>query len=344
MTCMAKKKRITLNDISQATGFSITTISHVINRTRHVDPGTRRTILNAVEEMGYSQQKRSSSANPLILGMVLADIRVDYFYEIAKETEDIARNLGYDLLFCDSEESPETEEDCINMLLRSGVAGLIIAPSHTGSDYRQLLDSRKLPVVLIDRNWDHHGHDFVGIDDYKSAHQAVRRLLDRGLRKIALIGCMDYNYTVRERKGGYRAALLEAGCYDETRVLQLEFHREAMKNDITEFLESSPDLEGILCLSSNICYETIHCLEELGRDGSEGPEVISYDDNKWFDQIRYPVTSIRQPTGEIAQVAMELLADKLHHRNSRGIPKQILLEYEFIRHHKEERDEPIQGS
>jgi len=327
---MAKKKSVTLHDIAAVTGFSISTISHVINRTRHVESETRKHILNAIEELGYSQQKKTAIRSSSTIGLVTADIRIDFFYEITKEIEEAARNLGFNLIFCDSEESEETEKECIELLLKRDVCGLIIAPCNVESDYTYLEEKHHIPVVLIDRDFNKRFFDFVGIDNFKSSYLATQKFIAQSMKKIAFIGYLDRNYTVRERKSGYKAAMYEAGIFDENMMLQVEHHMAGMKYDIYDFIESHPEIEAILCITSNICYETLWSLEELGKTKENGPSIISYDDNKWFDQLRYPVDSIKQPTGDIATVAAELLIDKIKYKKRDGAPKLILLEYEFI--------------
>ena len=328
---MAKKKKVTLHDIADKTGFSITTISHVINKTRHVESETRRIIQKAVDELGYSPQRKTVSNGNLIIGVITADIRVDFFYEIIKEIELVARNLGYNLIFCDSEESVETEKDCIEMLLKRDVAGIILAPCDVNSDYSYLKEKHRMPVVLIDRDFKKRMFDFVGIDNFKSAYLAIQELIQSNVKRIAYIGFNDSLYCEVERKSGYKAAICEAGLFDQNLILGLEHHTEGMKYGIYDFLENNPDIEAILCINSNICYETLWSLEELGITNENGPVIISYDDNKWFDQLKYPVTSIKQPTGDIATVATEMLIDKIVKKKKTGSPKLIFLNYEFIR-------------
>lgn len=335
---MAKKKSVTLHDVANATGFSISTISHVINRTRHVEPNTRKLILQALEELGYSIHKKGTTAVNRVLGIIIADIRIDYFYEISKEIEETARNLGYNVLICDSEESEETERDCIEMLVNRNISGLIIAPCNIDSDYQYLKDTYKIPVVLIDRDFNKRIFDFVGIDNFRSSYLATKQLIEASCKHIAFIGFLDRNYTVRERKTGYQAALFEEGIFNAELVLQIEHHMASAKNDIYEFLENHSNIDAILCVTSDICYETLCSLEELGRIGnkregkkdSSDPAIISYDDNKWFEQARHPVTTIKQPTGDIAAVATELLVEKITGNKRNEAPKLILLQYEFI--------------
>lgn len=60
----ARKKSVTMQDIANETGVSITTVSHVINKTRHVNSETRSLVLDAMNRLEYSTRK-PENAPPL---------------------------------------------------------------------------------------------------------------------------------------------------------------------------------------------------------------------------------------------------------------------------------------
>ena len=47
------KKRIKIKDVASLCGFSVTTVSHVINSTRFVEESTKQKVIDAIEELGY---------------------------------------------------------------------------------------------------------------------------------------------------------------------------------------------------------------------------------------------------------------------------------------------------
>ena len=233
----------------------------MINKTRHVDNETKHAVLEAIKRFEYkapsTHQKKSPSKISKTIGIVIADIREDFFSDLIKHTESMVRNMGYNVLFCDSEQNALTELSCIKLLLKSNIDGLILAPADTSTEY-PILKEQNIPTVLVDRNIDNGDLDFVGIDNFRSTLEATQKLIRLNVKNIAFIGYSEINYTIKERKAGYKTAMLEAGIFNHKNTLQVSYHNQAENNQsIYEFIKMNPDLEGVVCGSTVICHETI---------------------------------------------------------------------------------------
>lgn len=300
-----KTKAVTLGDIAQKAGVSITTVSHVINKTRQVNQETRENVLRILEEMNYqvnpSQGKKGGV--PSLLGVIVADIHEDYYVSLIKAVETIANEHDISLAFFDSEDNPDKEKRNIGNILRMGVEGLIIAPVQY-APYPKELRTSDIPVILVDRQYTDHDTLFVGINNFESASLATGYLLDRGCRKIGFIGYADSVYSVRQRILGYKARVYEALPDYSPKALELKYENEDSYKLIKDFIVRN-GFDGLICATSDICYETIAVVEDLGLPIPDSLKIVTYDDNKWLDYLKYPISVITQPTGEIANYAVE---------------------------------------
>ena len=334
---VAAKKKITLKDIASKSGFSITTVSHVINKTRHVDSETRDIIRKTIEELNYSPTTITAKRKSMkTIGFVVADIRVDYFNEIITDIKETASQHGYNILFSESSESEEKERECLEMFIAQHVDGIILAPTNCNSNM-ELLRNIDIPLILIDRDLFNLNYDFVCIDNYKSGYEATKLLMKYGAKSIGFIGFDDSNYTTLERCKGFKSALHEAGLYHEDCIMTSNYHSST--DSITEkfraFLLENNKKEGIVCASNNICFELIYQAEELSIKIPDDLLVISYDDNKWFEFVNKSISAIKQPTGDIAVVATELLINKINQRNDNignniNLRQKIILDYTIV--------------
>jgi DNA-binding LacI/PurR family transcriptional regulator len=324
------KKTVTMKDIALKAGVSVTTVSHVISKTRNVAQETRELVLRTVAELDY-QQAESRGEPPTLdrIGVITADIQEDYYILLVKTIETIASENNVSVLFCDSADDVAKERRNIKMMLSKNVDGLILAPVDTRAYPRELSQS-EVPVVLVDRQYEHHDTTFVGINNAKSAFAGTQHLVDKGCRCVAYIGYAESVYTMQQRVMGYKTALLHHLPHQSPLVLHLEYSKEDSYLLIKRFLlEHQPD--GILCGTSDVCYQVISVAEELGLRIPEQFKLMTYDDNKWLDYLKHPVSVITQPTVEIGCHAVELLLQMAgSRRKSRPTRTEVLFDFQII--------------
>ncbi len=300
-----KRKNVTLKMIAERAGVSITTVSHVINKTRHVNRDTKEAVLRTLEELNYRSVPSGRPRKIENVGVILADIREDFYIAVTKAVETVASDLGISLLFCDSEDDAQKEIRNIEMLLKRKVGGLIIAPIESRS-LPEILNRLDIPVVLIDRQYEKHDFLFVGINNFSSSYLAAEHLHAKGARRIGFIGYDDSVYTIKQRMLGYKTFLRERCPGSEPALLSLNYHKEDSYPRIRDFLRNG-ELDGVLCATSVICYELISVINDLPPEEQKRIRIITYDDNKWFDYLKFPVSVISQPTAEIGNAAIESL-------------------------------------
>jgi LacI family transcriptional regulator len=294
-----------MKDIAHEIGVSVTTVSHVINKTRNVNSETRKLVLDTMRRLDYDSPRSKRKANSAsgLLGVIIADIREDYYVSIVKAIETVASENGLSILLCDSEMDRAKEEQNIQTILSRDVAGLIIAPIDSRF-FPEELRTSELPIVLVDRQYDEHNRTFVGINNFESGAMAFRHLENKGCSRIGFIGYPDYVYSVHKRALGYKAGILESANSRQPQVLVLHYDKEDSFTLISDFIRTN-SFDGLICATSDICYETISVIHEMGIAIPESIKLLTYDDNKWLDYLRYPISVISQPTAEIGAFAVE---------------------------------------
>jgi DNA-binding LacI/PurR family transcriptional regulator len=326
-----KNKRLTMSDVALKAGVSITTVSHVINKTRYVSRETMETVLDAIKALNYQSEKflKSRAGPEIYVGVIVADIRQDYFITMIKTIETVAADYGVSVIFCDSEEDAQKEVKNITMLLERNVNGLIICPIEV-SRFPQILKTASVPVVLIDRQYESHSCLFVGINNFHSSYLATKYLFGKSASKIGFISYSRSIYTVDQRILGYKAALVELGRNVQPRVLALHFEREDSSPKIRQFVHDEK-LDGLICGTSTVCCEVINALEEYSHDTLERLKIITFDDNQWMDHLKIPVSVIVQPVAEIGNAALENLLRMIENTNSdRNIKRELLFDVNII--------------
>jgi len=328
---MAKKKKVRLQDIANSTGYSIATISHFINKTRNIEDSTQKTIVKAMEELGYQlPTPRIYKQKDITIGLIISDIQVDYFAEIIKYTEEFVSKNGYNLLIMDSEENPQKEKSSIEYMMNKGVAGIILAPANTKSD---LSFCKHFPIIQIDRKLDQDFFDFVGIDNFTTTYMMTKKLGNKSLDSIGFITFPVDNYTARERLKGYKLATIENNQYQEDHILTISYDTEEDSKDIATFLQENPSIHALICTSTNICNAALTAIKTLEHAAIS--KICTFDDNKWLNHLAMPIDSVKQPTQAIAISACELLLNRILTQETMNEPKKVYLNSKIIERNTE---------
>lgn len=325
-----QSKQVRLEDVAERAGVSITTVSHVINKTRYVKRETRELVLKILDELHYDIRKpRGRGNDSRLIGVIVADITEDYYISVVKAIETYASEQGYSILLCDSEDDVEKEKYNVKNILDQAVAGLIISPVNSQKCPREIKEA-DIPVVFVDRKYDKQEKVFVGINNFESGYFGAEYLASKGCTSIAFIGYPDTVYTVRQRAIGYRNFVLQRVPESSPRILTVNYRREDSTALIREFVETHrPD--GVLCATSDVCYQLVGSLGELGMSIPQQVKVVTYDDNKWLDYLKFPISVITQPTSEIGFTAIDALVGMiLHPEERRKIATEIFLQTGFI--------------
>lgn len=200
-----------MKDIAQQLGLSIATVSRVINGHSNVNEETKKRVLEYVEKKGYTPnviaQNLSKMENRTI-ALVVPNISNPFFATLINYICKFFVKSDYQIALYNTVESLELEEKAIKNILGHRIAG-VIAVLNEG-DYKinplNSLLKHKIPVYLLDRDFENSILPGVFIDNYVGAYKITEKLLAKGHRKIAIItGDLKF-LNARERLRGYKDA------------------------------------------------------------------------------------------------------------------------------------------
>jgi LacI family transcriptional regulator len=320
-----------MKNVAELAGVSISSVSHVINKTRRVEHETKRKILDAVEKLNYTPNLFARSLKgkgTKLLGVIIADIRDSFFAEVMKSIEFNALERGYNVILCDSENEWEKEQMHLNTFISKGLDGIIFSPADTQRVNANLI-AANIPFVQIDRKIEQYNADFVGIDNLHSSRAATEFLIQQGCRHIGYIGFSNSVYTQNQRQQGCRDTLEAHNLYDETLILRLPYHDRRKYRNLRDYFAEHPEIQGLVCCNNNCCYEAFLEIERIGKNIPEDIKLVTYDDSKWFDFLKYPVSVVVQPTEAIGRLAVDCIIGRIEDE-SEPVRKEIILDTEFI--------------
>lgn len=308
--------RATIRDVAREADVSIATVSRVLNDSGPVKPATRERVLAAAARLRYSP---SSAARSLItrqtktLGVLLPDLYGEFFSELIRGIDRVAREAGYHILVSTSHnQRPEVEAAL--QAMRGRVDGLIVMAPDRDVDELAALLAKPLPTVLLNqRTVDGGPVNRINIDNEGGARALVEHLVEAGHRRIALIGGPAANLDAEARRRGYRAALEAAGL---PVVPELEFHGDFTEAGGHEAAQALLRLEerptAVFAANDAMAIGALHAFVEAGLTIPADISLAGFDDIPMARYLRPSLTSVRVPIQELGSRAtarlLELLA------------------------------------
>src|SRR5260370_42369370 len=182
---------VRIKDVAKLSSVSTATVSHVINKTRHVSDETRQRVLRAIENVGYTPNihaRNLASGRSRTLGLIISDITNPFFPDLVKSIQQRALELGYDIVILNTNYEPERDAPYVQRLLELQVRGVMILTTEMDLSVIQRLSSRRIAVVFLDIGKVGPHTSNIRVNYEKGVQQAVEHLLELGHRQIAFIG------------------------------------------------------------------------------------------------------------------------------------------------------------
>jgi LacI family transcriptional regulator len=322
---------ITINDIANRAGVAPSTVSRVLSGNGYAGQKTRDRVRRAADDLAYSPNRVAQSLRlnqTRTLGLVIADVENSFYSRIAKTVELVAKGAGFHVVLCNSNDDPQEERECLQLLVKLRVDGILITPTGQNAAHIRSLLSRDAKIVQLDRKVSNLRCDSVVVNNRKGAEAAVEHLIRNGHRRIGLLaGEIDVT-TGRQRLEGYRAALRKHGIpFDSSLVRESNFLKETAV-DAARSLFNVTELPTAVFAANNVLAEScLFVLKDLGllREVS----LIVFDDAPWMQLIERPLTVVVQPIEELARTAAKLVLQRVQEAEP-GNPVSIVLEPTLI--------------
>lgn len=307
----------TIKDVAKMAGVSPSTVSRALSGNAPVDKQTRERVMEAVRALNYKPNvlaKGLKEGKTKAIGLVLPNIGNPIFPSVARGVEDIARQEGYTVILCNTDEDREIEIDYINKLKNRWVDGFIFATA--GKDAQHILELKAdgIPVVLLVRNIDYKV-DAVVIDNFKAAYRATQYLLELGHHRIALINGDPELSLYSERFEGYKSALKDSDIkVDESLIIRGVEDMEEAYTATQELLEKGILPDAILAASDPKAYGAMRALKESGLSIPKDVALMGFDNLEMSRFMDPPLTAVSQPWYEMGVAAMNRLLDLIANR------------------------------
>lgn len=304
---------ITIKDVARQANVSVATVSRALNGHENVAEAVRKRVLQVANELRYSPHHAArslSSRRTQTIGVVLPDLYGEFFSELVRGIDQVARARGLLLLVSSYHGHPE-EQGAALRAMRGRVDGLLVMSPFVGNaDFLTENLTPALPAVLMNTALpDGDAHLAISVDNYGGARTMTAHLIDAGHRRIAFIAGPEDNFDARERLRGYRDALAEGLLGAEPWVLAGDFDEASGDRAGRELLAGKTRPDAVFAANDMMA---LGCLYAFGQHGVQVPADIAlagFDDIPLARYVHPALTTMRVDIAELGGRALRALLD-----------------------------------
>lgn len=300
----------TIKDVAKLANVSTMTVSRVVNNKGMIAETTRKKVQDAIRELNY---KPNTIARTLVaqksrvISIVVPDIINPFFSELIKIADEEVKRLGYTIFASDANWNAENERDIINTAIASMTAGIILVTPRLSDE--ELVDfSRKIRLVVVDRDMSEVGIESVYVDNYYGAFEATSYLISLGHRRIGYIKGWSDVLNSKRREQGYKDALLKSGIEFCEELVTGGDYQEMGGREAFEYFSSLVNPPTAVFASNDLmAYGFINSCSGNGCSVPKDISVMGFDDIKVFYEHNPRLSTVRHPRGAMILKAVNIL-------------------------------------
>lgn len=271
--------------------------------------------MEAAEALGYRPNSLARALRvkqTMTVGLIIPDIRNDFFAESATVLQNAFEEHGYRLLLCISRNDPERDRSYLRTLAEFRIDALVYVPSTPDGAIELLSAPKRIPVVELLRHTDG-AFDAIVSDDREASMALTTHLIAAGHRRIAMIAGPEQFSTTRYRVDGYREALHQAGL--GAQIVRGPYLPETGYQATRELFRREPRPTAVYSSGSPVTVGVLRAVKDLGVSVPRDVSLVAYEDPEWYAAQNPPITGYALPLREMAMLAVERIMQRLAQPN-----------------------------
>ncbi|WP_417291010.1 LacI family DNA-binding transcriptional regulator [Corallibacter sp.] len=309
------QSKITLKDLANLAGVSISTVSKALNDSPEIGEKTRVKIKEIAESYNYVPNniaRSLKSKSTKIIGVIIPAILLEFFSKVLYGIEMEATRLGYKIVICLSNESHQKEVESIDTFINGSVDGIILSVAEETQkikDYSHFQKTLKynVPMVMFDRVIDEITCDKVTVDDFDGAFKATNFLLEIGCENVVFLNVISNISVGQLREQGYVSAMQKSDR--EVKILTPQHYNEIEKELLPVF--KNEKIDAILAADEYSAVLAMNVARMNGYDIPKDISVIGFTNGLISEHAIPSLTVVSQHAENIGKQAVSSLINRL---------------------------------
>jgi len=315
---------VTINDIAQKAGVSITTVSRVLNQdeTLNVLPETKRRIFEIAEELEYQKKEQVKRKKKLTIG-------IHYSYSFEEELSDtyyLCIRIAIEKMLEEEKQKKVYVSLDEPAAKYASLDGLICLGSYD-ENLLSKIDALQKPVVFVDCSPDVNRYDSVVISYKQVVNSVLDYFTERKHEKIAYIGGVDTdsmgNKVLDSRLEYYERYMKKKELYREEYVKIGQFTPQFGYASLKELLEQPEPPTAVFVANDSLAAGCYRSANELGKQIPKDISIIGVNDIPAAKFMSPSLTTVRLYMEFMGETAVELITEQIN--TKRTIYKKVVI-------------------
>ncbi|MEA2161700.1 MAG: hypothetical protein QOD66_4080 [Solirubrobacteraceae bacterium] len=306
-----------MEDVARDAKVSRALVSLVMREQPNVSEARRQRVLEAASRLGYrpnAMARGLASRRTRTVGVILDDLRNPFFAEIAGGVEELASDLGYQLLLGAGGRQARRERIALNALLEYRVDGIIlVSPRMTAAHLAAAVAG--VPLVVVGRQLRSTDADFVLTDEAHGTELVLEHLTGLGHEQIAHVDG-GRGAGGPQRRAAYLRGMKARRLARYARVIPGDFTEEAGTRAAQELLREPRLPTAVFAANDVIAAGLLGGFDRAGITVPGEVSIVGYDNISIAHLAHVSLTTIDQPRTSMGRIALELLLDRIEHRRA----------------------------
>lgn len=306
---------VTIKDIARESGYSVSTVSRVLNHRNDVSPDAKKKIEEVVAKFNFvpnNNAKHLKQSNSKSIGVLVKGISNALFASILEEIQQMIEKTEYTLVVSYLDEDADEVEQAILLCRERKPLGLLFLGGNP-EYFKKEFSGVDVPSVLVSNLADQMQFDnlsSVATDDVAAACCAVDALFDAGHEEIGILGGnIEKSYTSHQRFLGceqsfcaHEKTLKMECCYETVR-----FSYDSAYRGMKRLIQKYPEVTAVFAMSDVMAIGAVRALRDLDFKVPEDISVIGFDGTAMAEYYNPKLATIKQQYRTLAVRSVEIL-------------------------------------
>ncbi|MCC5912910.1 MAG: LacI family DNA-binding transcriptional regulator [Balneolaceae bacterium] len=308
--------KVTLKDIAEDTGLSISTVSRALSRSGKISRENEKKVFESAYRLDYPLSNMYTPIElrkNLNIAMITRHYTGEFYASLFEGFDQATKDTKATMHLTSVTHSSSPIPQIVSELKKANYdAGVIFLPDFKATDYLELLKSvsPNFPLVSI-APIANPVMDTVTFDNYRGGHLVASHFEERGYRKLGIIQGPVKQSEAMLRKSGYADYIEASDNMDLIWQFNGDYSFQNGKVAYEDFKQLADKPDAIFCSNDGM---TLGFMHSAIRDGVHIPEdvaVVGFDDLPTCELYTPTITSVHTPYTMLGKKTLELIFTRL---------------------------------